>query len=47
MIIGIRLSELDVESRKKLSKEDHTVGYYDSLFTDSSLAKELKLFSER
>ena len=45
VIIGIRLSELDVESRKKLSKDDHTVGYYDKLFTDSSYAKELKLFS--
>lgn len=45
IIIGIRLSGLDVESQKKLSKDDHTVGYYDKLFSDSSYAKELKLFS--
>ena len=31
--------------KKKLSKDDHTVGYYDKLFSDSSYAKELKLFS--
>lgn len=45
VVIGIRLSGLDVEERKKLSREDHAVGYYDKLFTDSSAAKELKLFS--
>ena len=45
VIIGIRLSGLDVESHKKLSKQDHAVGYYDRLFTDSSYAKELRLFS--
>ena len=36
---------VDVESQKKLSKDDHTVGYYDKLFSDSAYAKELKLFS--